>query len=47
MLPNFIATNEEEALWISFSDGNGNGAGALLLKKIQEEVASSLDIASF
>ena len=27
MLLNFIATNEEEALWVSFSDGNGTGAG--------------------
>ena len=43
----FIATNEEEALWVSFSDGNGTGAGALFLKKIEEEVASSWDIASF
>ena len=33
MLLNFIATNEEEALWVSFSDGNGTGAGALFLKK--------------
>ena len=31
MLLNFIATNEEEALWVSFSDGNGTGAGALFL----------------
>ena len=44
MLLNFIATNEEEALWVSFSDGNGTGAGALFLKK---EAASSWDIASF
>ena len=44
---NFIATNEEEALWVSFSDGNGTGAGALFLKKIEEEAASSRDIASF
>ena len=41
MLLNFIATNEEQALWISFSDGNGTGAGALFLKKIDEEAASS------
>ena len=47
MLLNFIATNEEEALWVSFSDGNGTGAGALFLKKQEEEVASSWDIASF
>ena len=33
MLLNFIATNEEEALWVSFSDGNGTGAGALFSKK--------------
>ena len=33
MLLNFIATNEEEALWVSFSDGNGTRAGALFLKK--------------
>ena len=46
MLLNFIATNEEEALWVSFSDGNGTGAGALFLKK-EEEAASSWDIASF
>ena len=45
MLLNFIATNEEEALWVSFSDGNGTGAGALFLEK--EEAASSWDIASF
>ena len=44
MLLNFIATNEE-ALWVSFSDGNGTGAGALFLKK-EEEAASSWDIAS-
>ena len=47
MLLNFIATNEEEALWVSFSDGNGSGAGALFLKKEEEEAASSWDIASF
>ena len=47
MLLNFIATNEQEALWVSFSNGNGTGAGALFLKKIEEEVASSRDIASF
>ena len=46
MLLNFIATNEEEALWVSFSDGNGTGAGALLLKN-EEKAASSWDIASF
>ena len=46
MLLNFIATNEEEALWVSFSDGNGTGAGALFLKN-EEEAASSWDIASF
>ena len=46
MLLNFIATNEEEALWVSFSDANGTGAGALFLKK-EEEAASSWDIASF
>ena len=46
MLLDFIATNEEEALWVSFSDGNGTGAGALF-KKIEEEAASSRDIASF
>ena len=47
MLLNFIATNEEEALWVSFFDGNGTGAGALFLKKFEEEAASSRDIASF
>ena len=47
MLLNFIATNEEEALWVSFSDGNGTGAGALFLKKEEEEATSSWDIASF
>ena len=47
MLLNFITTNEEESLWVSFSDGNGTGAGALFLKKEQEEAASSWDIASF
>ena len=46
MLLNFIATNEEEALWVSFSDGNGTGSGALFLKN-EEEAASSWDIASF
>ena len=46
MLPNFIATNEEEALWVSFSDGNGTGAGALSYKN-EEQDASSWDIASF
>ena len=46
MLLNFIATNEE-ALWVSFSDGNGTGAGALFLKKIEEEAVSARDIASF
>ena len=35
MLLNFIATNEEEALWVSFSDGNGTGAGALFLKELK------------
>ena len=47
MLLNFIATNEEDALWVSFSDGSGTGAGALFLKKEEEEAASSWDIASF
>ena len=47
MLLNSIAPNEEEALWVSFSDENGTGAGALFLKKIEEEAASSWDIASF
>ena len=47
MLLNFIATNQEEALWVSFSDGNGTGAGALFLKKYEEEACSSWDIASF
>ena len=46
MLLNFIATNEEEALWVSFFDRNGTGVGALFLKK-EEEAASSWDIASF
>ena len=46
MLLNFIATNEEEDLWVSFSDGNGTGAGALFLKFFEEEDASSWDIAS-
>ena len=45
MLINFVATNEEEALWVSFSNGNGTGAGALFSK--EEESASSWDIASF
>ena len=45
MLLNFTATNEEEAPWVSFSDGNGTEAGALFLKK--EEAASSWAIASF
>ena len=47
MLLNFIATNEEEALWVSFSDGNGTRAGALFLNFFEEEAASSRDIASF
>ena len=47
MVLNFIATNEEEALWVSFSDGNGTGVGALFSKKEEEEAASSWDIASF
>ena len=47
MLLNFIATNEEEALWVSFSDGNGTRAGALFLNFFDEEAASSRDIASF
>ena len=47
MLLNFIATNEEEALWVLFSDGNGTGAGALFLNFFEEEAASSQDIASF
>ena len=49
MFLNFNATNEEEALRVSFSDGNGTGAGALFLKKEEEEeeVASSWDIDSF
>ncbi len=38
MLLNFIATNEEEALWVSFSDGNGTGAGALFLKKLKKKL---------
>ena len=46
MLLNFIATNEEEALWVSYSDGNGTEAGALFLKN-EEEAPSSWDIASF
>lgn len=33
--------------FFSFSDGNGTGAGALFLKKEEEEAASSWDIASF
>ena len=47
MLLNFIATNEEEVVWVLFSDGNGTGAGAIFLKKEEEEAASSWDIASF
>ena len=48
MLLNFIVTNEEEAMWVSFSDGNGTGDGALFLKEEEEEEeASSWDIASF
>lgn len=47
MLLNFIATNEEEALWVSFSDGNGTGARALFLIFFEKEAASSWDIASF
>ena len=38
MLLNFIATNEEEALWVSFSDGNGTGVGALFLKKLETKL---------
>ena len=38
MLLNFIATNEEEALWVSFSDGNGTGAGALFFKKKKKKL---------
>ena len=38
MLLNFIATNEEEALWVSFSDGNGTGAGAVSLKKLKKKL---------
>ena len=38
MLLNFIATNEEEALWVSFSDGNGTGAGALFLIFLKEKL---------
>ena len=45
MLLNFIATNEEEDLWVLFSDGNGTGTGALFLKN-EKEAASSRDIAS-
>ena len=41
MLLNFIATNEEEALWVSFSDGNGTEAGAVFLNFFEEEAASS------
>ena len=47
MLLNFIATNEEEALWVSFSDGNGTGDGALFLNFFEEEAGSSRDIATF
>ena len=47
MLLNFTATNEEEALWVSFSDGNGTGAEALFLIFFEEEAASSREIASF
>ena len=47
MLVNFIANNEEEALWVSVFDGNGTGAGALFLNFFEEEAASSRDIASF
>jgi len=47
MLLNFIATNEEEALWVSFSDANGTGAEAFFFKKIEEEADSTRDIASF
>ena len=39
MLLDFIATNEEEALWVSFSDGNGAGAGALFLKRKKKVLA--------
>ena len=38
MLLNFIATNEEEALWVSFSDENGTGAGALFLKNLKKRL---------
>ena len=38
MLLNFIATNEEEALWVLFSDGNGTGAGALFFKKMKKKL---------
>jgi len=40
MLVNFIATNEEEALWVSFSDGNGTGAGALFLIFLKKKLLS-------
>ena len=38
MLLNFIATNEDEALWVSFSDGNGIGVEALFLKKMKKKL---------
>jgi len=38
MLLNFISTNEEEALWVSFTDGNGTGAGALFLERKKKKL---------
>ena len=41
MLINFVATNEEEALWVSFSDGNGTGSGALFSKKLKKKLLAN------
>ena len=47
MLLNFIATNEEEALWVSFSDGNGTGVGALFLKKFKKKLLAHETVLHF
>jgi len=46
MLLNFIATNEEEALWVSFMMEMESRLEPFSLKN-EEEAASSWDIASF
>ena len=47
MLLNFIATNEEEALWVSFLMEMEPGLEPFSLFFFEEEAASSRDIASF